>query len=245
MVNRDRQKYESLRKILTAPTEPKEAESYLREALAAALAALEVAAGSLVVLDDKGKPLVEIAEGDAPMVAALAGLEERMIASMRTQFGIETLYSTLNADGLKSIFSYVIKSGDRTLGTVSGICVGSRNIALEQEFIEVMAAAIRNSLGQAGQIRTARLDAVRETTATLNHEINNPLTVVLGNVQLLLMRTEGLPADVIKRLRLIEESSLRIRDAVSKLMELNEARTTTYVDETKMIDLQESNDSEG
>ncbi len=244
MVSRDRQKYESLRKILTAPTEPKEAERYLREALVAALDALEVTAGSLVVLDDAGKAMVEISEGDAGLIAALAAIDERMLGSLRTQFGIETLYSTLNHEGIKSIFSYVIKSGERTLGTVSGICAGSRNIALEQEFIEVMAAAIRNSLGQAGQIRTARLDAVRETTATLNHEINNPLTVVLGNVQLVLMKSEGLPEDVIKRLRLIEQSSLRIRDAVSKLMKLNEARTTTYVDDTKMIDLQESKDSE-
>ena len=178
------------------------------------------------------------------MVVGLSELESRMIASLRAQFGLETIYSTLNHNGLKSIFSYIIKSGDRVIGAVSGICEGARNIALEQEFIEVMAAALRNSLGQAGQIKSARLDALRETTATINHEINNPLTVVLGNCQLLLMKADQLPEDVVKRLRLIETSSLRIRDVVSQLMKLNEARSTTYVEGTRMIDIQGSKDSE-
>lgn len=244
MADQDRQKYESLRKILTAPPDPSEAEAYLGEALHAALAVVGVTAGSLTILNENGEVIVEVFDGEQGLLGALRTLEERMIASMRTQFGLETFYSTLNHEGLKSIFSYVVRSGDKVLATVSGICAGSRNIALEQEFIEVMAAAIRNSLGQAGQIKLARLDAMRETTATLNHEINNPLTVVLGNVQLLLMRQEELPAEVVKRLQLIEQSSLRIRDAVGKLMKLNEARVTTYIDNTKMIDLQDSSDSE-
>jgi signal transduction histidine kinase len=237
-------KYQSLRKILLAPTEPKAAERYLRESLADAITAMNLAAGSLSVVDDKGVSIIEIREGEPALVVGLAELETRMVASLRAQFGLETIYSTLNHNGLKSVFSYVIKSGDRVIGAVSGICEGARNIALEQEFIEVMAAALRNSLGQAGQIRTARLEALKETTATINHEINNPLTVVLGNCQLLLMKSEGLPDDVVKRLKLIEQSSLRIRDVVSQLMQLNEARSTTYVEGTQMIDLQESKDSE-
>ena len=237
-------KYQSLRKILLAPTEPKAAERYLRESLADAIIAMKLAAGSISVVDDKGVSIIEIRKDEPALVVGLSELETRMIASLRAQFGLETIYSTLNHNGLKSVFSYVIKSGDRVIGAVSGICDGARNIALEQEFIEVMAAALRNSLGQAGQIRTARLEALKETTATINHEINNPLTVVLGNCQLLLMKSDNLPDDVVKRLKLIEQSSLRIRDVVSQLMQLNEARSTTYVEGTQMIDLQESKDSE-
>ena len=237
-------KYQSLRKILLAPTEPKAAERFLQESLLDAVSAMGLAAGSISVVDEKGEAIIEIREGEPALVVGLSELESRMIASLRAQFGLETIYSTLNHNGLKSIFSYIIKSGDRVLGAVSGICEGARNIALEQEFIEVMAAALRNSLGQAGQIKSARLDALRETTATINHEINNPLTVVLGNCQLLLMKADQLPEDVVKRLRLIETSSLRIRDVVSQLMKLNEARSTTYVEGTRMIDIQGSKDSE-
>ncbi len=237
-------KYQSLRKILLAPTEPKAAERFLQESLLDAVSAMGLAAGSISVVDEKGEAVIEIREGEPALVVGLSELESRMIASLRAQFGLETIYSTLNHNGLKSIFSYIIKSGDRVIGAVSGICEGARNIALEQEFIEVMAAALRNSLGQAGQIKSARLDALRETTATINHEINNPLTVVLGNCQLLLMKADQLPEDVVKRLRLIETSSLRIRDVVSQLMKLNEARSTTYVEGTRMIDIQGSKDSE-
>ena len=237
-------KYQSLRKILLAPTEPKAAERFLQESLLDAVSAMGLAAGSISVVDEKGEAIIEIREGEPALVVGLSELESRMIASLRAQFGLETIYSTLNHNGLKSIFSYIIKSGDRVIGAVSGICEGARNIAIEQEFIEVMAAALRNSLGQAGQIKSARLDALRETTATINHEINNPLTVVLGNCQLLLMKADQLPEDVVKRLRLIETSSLRIRDVVSQLMKLNEARSTTYVEGTRMIDIQGSKDSE-
>lgn len=237
-------KYQSLRKILLAPTEPGAAEQFLRESLVDAISALGIAAASISVVDDKGKAILEIREGEPALVIGLSELESRMIDSLRAKFGLETIYSTLNHNGLKSIFSYVIKSGDRVIGAVSGICDGSRNIALEQEFIEVMAAALRNSMGQAGQIRSARLEALRETTATINHEINNPLTVVLGNCQLLLMKSDQLPDDVVKRLRLIEQSSLRIRDVVSQLMNLNEARSTTYVEGTQMINLHGDEGSE-
>ncbi len=233
-------KYQSLRKILLAPADPEAAEQSLRESLVDAIAALKIAAAAISVVDDDGNAILEIRAGEPALVVGLAELESRMIASLRAKFGLETIYSTLNHNGLKSIFSYVIRSDNRVVGAVSGICDGSRNIALEQEFIEVMAAALRNSLGQAGQIRSARLDALRETTATINHEINNPLTVVLGNCQLLLMKGDQLPDDVVKRLRLIEQSGLRIRDVVSQLMNLEEARATTYVEGTQMIDLKES-----
>ena len=83
---------------------------------------------------------------------------------------------------------------------------------------------------------------MRETTATLNHEINNPLTAVLGNVQLLLMKSDELSEDVIRRLQSIEEGSLRIRDVLSRMLKLQEAKATTYVDDTTMIDLQDSRD---
>ncbi len=238
------QKYNSLRKFITAPANPAEAVEQLREALDAASAALGVEAAAVVLLDAKGKPILEIRSGDQDLGDLLRNLEQRMIDSLRSKFGLHNLYSTLNHDGEKSVFSYMIKQGNKSLGAVSGICNGNRNIALEEEFIEVIAEALKKVYGQATQLGAARLEAVRETTATLNHEINNPLTAVLGNVQLLLMRAEELPEDVIRRLQSIEEGSLRIRDVLSRMLRLEEAKSTTYVDDTTMIDLQESSDSD-
>lgn len=242
--NRDHLKYQSLRKILTAPQEPQAAQAILREALVAAVDALGIAAASIVIIKKDGMPLLDVREGEPQFQALLSSLEERMLASLRAEFGLENIYSTLNHQGEKSLFSYMIKTGHETLGAVSGICEGSRNIALEEEFIEVVATALRYLFGQAGSIDLARLEAVKETTITLNHEINNPLTAVLGNVQLLLMKGKELPEDVRARLQMIEQSSLRIRDAVSKLLKIKEARSTTYLDDTRMIDLHDSDESD-
>ncbi len=245
MENKDSLKYRSLRTILSAPQEPQEAQAILHEALATALDALGIAAGSIAILSKDGKELVDVRHGDSVLLGQLGALEQRMLASLRNNFGLENIYSTLNYEGEKSLFSYMIKAGNDNLGAVSGICIGSRNIALEEEFIAVIATALRLLFGQAGQLDTVRVEAVKETTITLNHEINNPLTAVLGNVQLLLMKGKDLPEDVRTRLLMIEQSSLRIRDAVSKLLNLKEAKSTTYLDDTKMIDLQDSEGGEG
>jgi signal transduction histidine kinase len=237
-------KYSSLRKIITAPSDPQNAVEQLQEALEAASRALGVEAAAIVLLDPRDKPVLEIRCGDVALGEVLRELEKRMIESLRSKFGLQNLYSTLNHDGEKSVFSYMIKSGNKNMGAVSGICNGSRNIALEEEFIEVIAEALKKVYGQATQLGAARLEAMRETTATLNHEINNPLTAVLGNVQLLLMKTDELPPEVIRRLQSIEEGSLRIRDVLSRMQRLQEAKSTTYVDDSTMIDLQDSSDSE-
>jgi hypothetical protein len=178
--NRDNLKYQSLRKILSAPQDPKAAHQTLHEALIAAIEALGIAAASIVILSKDGKRLLDVREGEPVLASLLGSLEERMLVSLRADFGIENIYSTLNHDGEKSLFSYMIKAGSGNLGAVSGICKGSRNIALEEEFIEVIAAALKHIFGQAGMIDLARVEAIKETTITLNHEINNPLTSVLG-----------------------------------------------------------------
>jgi signal transduction histidine kinase len=242
--NRDNLRYQSLRKILSAPQDPKAAQQVLHEALTAAVEALGIAAASIVIVNKGGKRLLDVREGEPALLTLLGSLEERMLVSLRADFGLENIYSTLNHNGEKSLFSYMIKAGSESLGAVSGICNGNRNIALEEEFIEVIATALKYLFGQAGVIDTARVEAVKETTITLNHEINNPLTAVLGNVQLLLMKGSELPEDVRARLLMIEQSSLRIRDAVSKLLEIKDAKSTTYLDDTKMIDLHDSEESD-
>lgn len=228
---------------MTAPQEPQAAKKVLHEALITALGAMGIAAASIVIIKKDGACLLDVREGESAYLTLLSSLEERMLASLRADFGLQNIYSTLKQDGEKSLFSYMIKTGGESLGAISGICEGTRNIALEEEFIEVIATALSYLFGQAGSVDLARLEAVKETTITLNHEINNPLTTVLGNVQLLLMKGTELPEDVRARLKMIEQSSIRIRDAVSKLLNLKEAKSTTYLDDTRMIDLHDSDES--
>ena len=60
-----------------------------------------------------------------------------------------------------------------------------------------------------------RIDEVVELVAHVRHEINNPLTAVIGQAQLLLR--EDLSDRARKRVETIEELAIRLRDIVAEL----------------------------
>lgn len=89
-------------------------------------------------------------------------------------------------------------------------------------------------------MKSERAAAVTETAVTVNHEINNPLTAILGNTQLLLMNEESLPKDVVTKLKTIERSAIQIRETTAKLMTIVEAVRTPYASGLDMIDIEGS-----
>ena len=68
-------------------------------------------------------------------------------------------------------------------------------------------------------INSAKFYNFKEISFTINHEINNPLTGVLGNVELLLLN-DSLDKTTLSKLEEIRELSLRIRDVVKNITEL-------------------------
>ncbi|MCH9024717.1 MAG: hypothetical protein IH931_05215, partial [candidate division Zixibacteria bacterium] len=67
----------------------------------------------------------------------------------------------------------------------------------------------------------------------------NPLTAILGNVQLLLAKQENLNPDTISKLKVVEASALKIKDVTQKLLKLTHSRTVEYTDGASMLDLSE------
>jgi signal transduction histidine kinase len=51
----------------------------------------------------------------------------------------------------------------------------------------------------------------------LRHEVNNPLTGILGNAELLLARRESLPPAAVRRVETIAELAVRLRETVRRL----------------------------
>jgi len=82
-----------------------------------------------------------------------------------------------------------------------------------------------------------RKEAVAQTAVTLNHEINNPLTTILTNTQLLLEETERLDKKIVQRLKRIESESRRIKKVTQSLASLTNPTTTEYAKGIKMIKL--------
>jgi signal transduction histidine kinase len=64
----------------------------------------------------------------------------------------------------------------------------------------------------------AKIDEVAELITRVRHEINNPLTGVLGQAQLLLR--EELSERARKRAETIEELAIRLRDIVAQLRQV-------------------------
>jgi signal transduction histidine kinase len=58
----------------------------------------------------------------------------------------------------------------------------------------------------------------------LRHEVNNPLTGILGNAELLLARRNRLPLATVRRLQTIAELAVRLRETVRHLSNAWEAR---------------------
>ena len=98
-------------------------------------------------------------------------------------------------------------------------------------------AAAGNSLPGNSEERTralvaeyeAKLDDVAELIARVRHEMNNPLTGVLGQAQLLLR--EELSEKARKRAQTIEDLAMRLRDIVAQLRQIQRPLKTSGSDE--------------
>ncbi len=96
----------------------------------------------------------------------------------------------------------------------------------------------------ANLVKSERAAAISETAVAVNHEINNPLTAILGNTQLMLMNESELPKDVVTKLKTIERSAVQIRETTGKLMAIVEPVRTPYGSGLNMIDIERSKKKE-
>jgi len=86
-------------------------------------------------------------------------------------------------------------------------------------------------------VRAQRLAALGQIGVTVRHEVNNPLTVVLGNADWLLQELTDLDGELLRALEAIRANALRIRDILKKLEDIKTDRVTEYVGGIKMIDI--------
>ncbi len=107
-----------------------------------------------------------------------------------------------------------------------------------REELERLVAELRRT--QEELVAAQRSAAISETAVAINHEINNPLAAIAGNVYLLLR--EGKIADErsLKRIRAIERQCERIQRTTQKLTHLCEPVVRQYVEGVPMLDLNAS-----
>ncbi|MFQ5863914.1 MAG: response regulator [bacterium] len=86
-------------------------------------------------------------------------------------------------------------------------------------------------------VEKERLTAITEALATINHQINNPLTPILGNIQLLRKDEDHFQAGHVRKLEIIEANAKKIFDIIQKFNQVTKPLRKQYYGETNMLDI--------
>ncbi len=95
-------------------------------------------------------------------------------------------------------------------------------------------AARRNAEAELSKARW--LAGIGEATLALQHEINNPLSALLGNAELMIMELEE-KGERNELLDVIHEQALRIAEVVRRLRRLKNPESVDYVGGSRMLNL--------
>ena len=100
-------------------------------------------------------------------------------------------------------------------------------IARNGSFVSLAADSVEQRIRLAGYVSSALFpfaDLADDFGEILRHEVNNPLTGILGNAELLLACRDKLPQAAIERVETIAELAVRLRETVRRLSRVWDAR---------------------
>ena len=78
-------------------------------------------------------------------------------------------------------------------------------------------------------LKAERLGAIGQVGVAMRHEINNPLTTVIGNLELLLERHDGKDRETADRLTIILNNALRIAEIIKRVEEIKQDKVVEYL----------------
>lgn len=110
------------------------------------------------------------------------------------------------------------------------------NLRARLEIAQVRVEQNQRQLAAEAELARSRwLAGIGETTIALEHEINNPLSALLGHTELLLM--DSAESEQREQLVIIQQQASRIADVVRRLASLKNPQTVEYLAGARMIDL--------
>ena len=91
-------------------------------------------------------------------------------------------------------------------------------------------------------IEMERFQVLAQTAASINHEINNPLTTVIGNLELLFMARPNMDKMIAQKLTTVLQEARRIAEITQKLRTIKRVVLEDYLPKTgeKMVDIESS-----
>ena len=246
--SKDTLRYQALADVVLAATEGQVIDLVARKGLTAAIDYISLAAGALILWDEERNVIVKSIEALKPSDREiLIETEDSLLYKLRGEHKLGAAYFELGGEEFKSVFSIPVEIGENQFGALIGIKYGRARLHEFDEFLRALAAALALASGQktsgdissvdiAKKIAEERSAAQVEIAVAVNHHINNPLTALLGNLQLLSLKHQELPEDILRRLTIIEESARQISEVTKRLMSVSDAESTEYINGTKMTD---------
>ncbi len=250
MQDKNSLKYDILRVIAVAGASGADLSKTAETALAAAAEYVGLTAAALYLWDDDYNTTLTVAHAESDISEKkMAELEKELFARLRRERQLLSAYMSFGGQVPVHSFTLPLMRGEKPFGAVIGIQEGEKSVVAEDVFLEALASAMAVSFSaqrsadgvDVGQdmLDKERLAAIVETAVTVNHEVNNPLTAILGNVQLLLLKHQNLDDELREKLKVIEASAMKIKDVTQRLMRLTTPRSVEYSDGTKMVDISE------
>ena len=206
-------------------------------------------------------PFLSIGQG-AGLTGVVSATEKPLLLVERNkqdQFDPRNDYATILAVPLKSgaAVTGVIALGCRAPRALSdkhvrlmsivadhlAVCVERREYerTITRQHKELEEAHRRLQAAQDRLVAQETLANVAQLAATVNHEINNPLAIVIGNIQCMLVENTTMTQKAVARLRRIEEAALRISETNRKLIDINQLVSETYLGTgERMLNLEKS-----
>ena len=158
--------------------------------------------------------------------------------------GIEACKRIKADKDTKMIPVIMLTSMSNVRDKVQGLNAGANDYITKpfnpEELIARVKAQLRIKFLENELLKKEEVEAVVKMGIATAHEINNPLTVIIGNLELLLIKKENLSEEDSTNLNSILESAMRIKEIVSKMINITRVVETEYAQGKKMIDLWKS-----
>ena len=168
-----------------------------------------------------------------PLLIQDAATDFRMNEAEMQSAGIRSIMTSplWSSNHMIAILTVVNKKGgdvfdkhDLRLFTVFSNLAGA---ALQNAFLYADLKRKMDELGTTQQqlIHSSKMAAIGELATNLAHEINNPLTSVLGYTSHLI-KTLDVPDGSLQKLRLVEQETLRVRKIIRNLLDFSRQRAS-------------------
>ncbi len=210
------------------------------ESMRALLGAVLEAGGHAVVAASDGREAWELFEQESPSLVLLdwqmPGLSGIEVCEniRRGGVGRDTFIIMVTTRGATADLMRILDAGadDYVSKPIAAEAIRTRVVIAERRMaIDRARRAAEDALA-----RAQWLAGIGETALAVQHEINNPLTALLGNVALLTHEL-ATPEEERQCIQVIAEQGTRIAGVVKRLATLREPKTVEYVRGSRMIDL--------